>query len=130
MFALAALIVLVVVYLLVGPWSHYKVGMLMAPAAAMQPAGSSRQPRFLNGLLSFGLCQLAVAAIAFFGIYPSQSLSIEPDLRPHEASATIIATVTSPRVMPFLALGAISLVIWLAVLMSTRRHQQSNTRTG
>ncbi len=130
MFALVALLVLVAVYLLAGPWSHYKVGMLMAPAYAMQPTGSSRQPRIRNGLLWFGITQLIVAAIYYLGTYSSKSLLVGPDLRPLGTSATIIATITSPYVMRSLALGIISLVIWLAIFMSTQRDQRSNTRTG
>ena len=130
MFALVALLVLVAVYLLAGPWSHYKVGMLMAPAYAMQPTGSSRQPRIRNGLLWFGITQLIVAAIYYLGTYSSKSLLVGPDLRPLGTSATIIATSISLEVMQPFALGIISLVSWLAIFMSTQRDQRSNTRTG
>lgn len=130
MFALVALLVLVAVYLLAGPWSHYKVGVLMAPAMAMQPMGSSRKPRIQNGLLWFGITQLIVAAICYLGTYSSNSLLVGPDLRPLGTSATIVATITSPYVMRSLALGIISLIIWLVICISTQRDQRSSARTN
>jgi hypothetical protein len=125
MFALVALLVLVAVYLLAGPWSHYKVGLLIGTAIAMQPMGSSRQPRIRNGLLGFGIAQLAVAGIYYFGIH-SDSLPMTGEAARTIASATSI----SPQGMRAFALGVISLVIWLAIFMSTQCGQRSNTRTG
>lgn len=119
MFALVALLVLVAVYLLAGPWSHYKVGLLIGTAIAMQPMWSSRQPRIRNGLLGFGIAQLAVAGVYYLAIHSQASMRVGPS-----------TTSISPEVVRPLALGVISLVIWLAVFVSIQRGQRSNARTS
>ena len=124
MFALVALVLLVAVYLLVGPWSHFKVGMLMAPAIAMQPKGASRQPRIRTGLLWFGITQLAAAGIYYFGIH-SYSLPMTG-----EAAGITARLSRNPSITLSLAVGLISLIMWLVTFASTHREQRSNARTS